>query len=57
MGGAYAVGFFVQLTFGYVAAATTFEIALYVLLALCAGMFVANQRAIKAVKKEESLSS
>lgn len=57
MGGAYAVGFFVQLTFGYVAAATTFEIAQYVLLALCAGMFVANQRAIKAVKKEESLSS
>ena len=50
MGGAYAIGFFVQLTFGYVAAATTFGIAQYVLLALCVGMFVANAIAEKKTK-------
>ena len=42
MGGAYAIGFSVQLIFGFLASATTFIIAPFVLLALCAGVLFAT---------------
>lgn len=51
MGGAYAIGFAVQLVFGFVATATTFNITQFVLLALCVGFFVANETTIKLIKK------
>lgn len=50
MGGAYAIGFGVQLIFGFVATATTFVITPFVLLALCAGLFAANEITIKKLK-------
>lgn len=50
MGGAYAIGFGVQLIFGFVATATTFTITPFVLLALCAGLFVANEITIRKLK-------
>lgn len=42
MGGAYVIGYIMQLVFGYVASATTFAITPFVLLALCAGVLTAN---------------
>lgn len=51
MGGAYGIGFFVQLIFGYVAAATTFFITPFVLLALCVGVFVAHCVTLRKLKK------
>ncbi len=42
MGGAYAIGYGVQLLFGYAAAATTFKILPFVLLLLIAGVLLAN---------------
>lgn len=51
MGGAYAVGFAVQLIFGYVACATTFKIMPYVLLCLAVLSFTAN---FITVKKAEN---
>ncbi|MBR3766639.1 MAG: MFS transporter [Clostridia bacterium] len=51
MGGAYGIGFFVQLVYGYTATATTFKITPYVLLALCFGVFLANEITIKKLKK------
>ena len=50
MGGAYAIGFAVQLIYGFVASATTFKITAFVLLALCAGVFLANEKTIRSVK-------
>lgn len=50
MGGAYGIGFFVQLVFGFVATETTFNITSFVLLALCIGLFFANEITIKKVK-------
>lgn len=50
MGGAYAIGFGVQLIFGFVATATTFTITPFVLLALCAGLFTANEITIRKLK-------
>lgn len=50
MGGAYGIGFFVQLVFGFVATATTFTITSYVLLGLAALFFVFNERTISALK-------
>lgn len=52
MGGAYAVGFAVQLIFGYVASWTTFKITPFVLLALCVGVFIANETAIRLTAKK-----
>lgn len=52
MGGAYAIGFGVQLIFGFVATATTFNITTFVLLTLCIGLFVANEITIKSLKKK-----
>lgn len=49
-GGAYAMGFGIQLIFGFVATATTFTITPFVLLALCTGLFAANEITIKKLK-------
>lgn len=51
MGGAYAIGFAVQLIYGFVASATTFTITPFVLLGLCGGVLVATQITIKALEK------
>ena len=50
MGGAYGIGFAIQLIFGFVATATTFKITPFVLLALCVGLFMANEITIKKTK-------
>ena len=52
MGGAYGIGFGVQLVFGFVATATTFEITSFVLLALCVALFLANEITIKKIKSK-----
>lgn len=51
MGGAYGIGFAIQLIFGFVATATTFNIMPFVLLALCVLIFFANEITIKLLKK------
>lgn len=53
MGGAYAIGFGVQLIFGFLASATTFTITPFVLLALCAGVLFATVVTLKTLKKEK----
>ena len=50
MGGAYAIGFGVQLIFGYVATATTFKIMPFVLLSFCVLLFTMNEITEKKVK-------
>ncbi len=50
MGGAYAIGFGVQLIFGYVATTTTFKIMPFVLLGFCALLFTMNEITEKKVK-------
>ncbi len=52
MGGAYGIGFAIQLVFGYVATATTFEITPYALLLIAICVFVANESTISMLKKE-----
>ena len=52
MGGAYGIGFAIQLIFGFVATATTFNITPPVLLALCVCLFIANETTIKTLKKK-----
>ena len=47
MGGAYAVGFSVQLAFGFLAAATTFQITPFVLLGLCLCLLFAHAAAVR----------
>ncbi len=51
MSGAYGIGFFVQLLFGYFAAATTFAVTPYVLFVLCAGVFAMQFITLKLLKK------
>lgn len=51
MGGAYGIGFAIQLIFGFVATATTFNIMPFVLLALCVLIFFANEITIKSLMK------
>lgn len=51
MGGAYAIGFGVQLTYGFLASATTFAITPYILLALCAGVLIATVTTLRTLKK------
>lgn len=51
MGGAYAIGFFIQLIYGFAATGITFTITPFVLLALCAGVFIANETATKITAK------
>ncbi len=50
MGGAYTIGFAVQLVFGFVATGTTFKITPFVLVALCSLLFTMNEITIKKVK-------
>lgn len=52
MGGAYSIGFGIQLIFGFVATATTFSITTFVLISLCVGLFIANEITIKSVKQK-----
>ncbi len=54
MGGAYAIGFAVQLTFGYVATATTFKITPFVLLAIILLLFAVNEITIKTINKSRA---
>lgn len=51
MGGAYAIGFAVQLTFGYIATATTFKITPFVLLSFIILLFTINELTLKIIKK------
>ncbi len=51
MGGAYAIGFGVQLIYGFVASATTFKITAFVLMTLCAGVFLANEKTIRTTSR------
>lgn len=52
MGGAYSIGFGVQLIFGFVATATTFVITPFVLLALGIGFLTANEITIRTLRKK-----
>lgn len=52
MGGAYAIGFFFQLVYGFLATSTTFKITGFLLLALCGGLFLANMTALKQIKEK-----
>lgn len=51
MGGAYGTGFAIQLIFGYAATLISFKITPFVLLALCTGVYVANEVTLKTLKK------
>ena len=51
MGGAYAIGFAVQLAFGYIATSTTFKITPLVLLGFIILLFTVNEFTIKTIKK------
>lgn len=55
MGGAYAIGFAVQLAFGFVATSTTFKITPFVLLGFILLLFTVNETTIKTIKKSRSL--
>lgn len=55
MGGAYGIGFFIQLLYGFTATATTFRITPFVLLAVCLGVFISNEAAVRKTSKKESL--
>lgn len=54
MGGAYALGFLTQVTFGYIASATTFYITPFVLLAVAAALFTVNEVTIRTVAKRKA---
>lgn len=56
MGGAYLVGFLIQLSFGYLASGTTFKITPFVLLLICAALFFVNEITIKKLGKRPELS-
>lgn len=51
MGGAYGIGFAIQLVFGYAATLISFSITPFVLLALCAGVCLANETTLKMIRK------
>lgn len=55
MSGAYGIGFFVQVIYGYIASATTFAITPFVLLALGLGVIGATVVTLKVLKKSENL--
>ncbi|MBE6745830.1 MAG: MFS transporter [Ruminococcaceae bacterium] len=50
MGGAYGIGFAIQLAFGYIASATTFKITPFVLIIICACLFGVNELTEKLVR-------
>lgn len=51
MGGAYGIGFAIQLVFGYAATLISFSITPFVLLALCAGVCLANETTLRMIRK------
>ena len=51
MGGAYTIGFAVQMIFGFVASATTFKITPFVLVGVCIMMVLMNESTLKTLKK------
>ncbi|MBE6791673.1 MAG: MFS transporter [Ruminococcaceae bacterium] len=51
MGGAYGVGFFIQLLYGFAATGISFIITPFVLLFICIGVFIANETAERKTKK------
>ncbi len=53
MTGAYAMGFGVQLLFGYIATSTTFTITPFILLVLCGGAIAMNEITNKLTKKQK----
>lgn len=55
MGGAYFIGFASQLIYGFTATATTFKITGFVLLALCAGLFLANMTALRKIHSKDEV--
>lgn len=57
MGGAYAIGFAVQLIFGFVASATTFALTPFVLLTLCAGVLLATAATLNTLKKAKQFKT
>ena len=52
MGGAYAIGFLVQLIFGFTASATTFEITPFVLVGFSVLLFIMNEITLKIDKNK-----
>lgn len=55
MGGAYGIGFAVQLAFGFIATATTFKITPFVLLGFIILLFTVNEFTVKTIKKSRSV--
>lgn len=54
MGGAYALGYLIQLSFGYIASATTFSITPFVLMLLCILLFADNEAAVRKTEKKSA---
>ena len=52
MGGAYSIGFAVQLTYGFVASATTFSITPFVLIGLCLSLALFSEKTIRTLKNK-----
>jgi fucose permease len=52
MGGAYAIGFGIQLIYGFVASATTFRITPFVLMGLCLSLAFFSEKTIRTVKNK-----
>lgn len=52
MGGAYAVGFAVQLAFGFIASATTFKITPFILMAFCVSGFAMHEITVRKIKSK-----
>jgi fucose permease len=52
MGGAYLIGFAVQLIYGFVASATTFKITAFVLMGLCIGLAFFSEKTISTLKSK-----
>ena len=50
MGGAYAIGFGLQLIYGFVASATTFKITGFVLVGICLGLLFCSEKTIHTLK-------
>lgn len=55
MGGAYSIGFAVQLAFGYLATATSFNITPFVLLTFIILLFTANEITLKLIKTRKTI--
>lgn len=52
MGGAYAIGFGIQLVYGFIASATTFKITPFVLVALCTSLLLCSEKTIRTLKNK-----